>query len=90
MQSHMAHDILRAEAVPDAADALEPGFSAHVLDERLGDGLDMLDCVRLPAVLAVQPVHQVKVGGPVQRDGVALEDVRHVGHVAVFGVLVGY
>ena len=87
--SHVPHNILGTEAVPNSADPLGARRLPDVLDERLGDGLDLLDAVRLPRVLAGEPVHYIEVRPAVHRDGVALEHIRRVGSVAVLGKNIG-
>ena len=89
VHAHVTHHVLGSETVAYAADALEACFLAHVLDQRLSDGLNVFHCVGFAAVLALEPGLQVEVRGSVQGDGIALEDIWDVGHVAVFCKLVG-
>ena len=79
----LAHDVLPPEAVPDGTNPLGADRLAQVLDKLLDQRLRPVDAVVL------DPAREVEVAGPVQRDGVAEEDVGHVGEVAVRGELVG-
>ena len=78
-----AADVLGAEAVSGAADALAAERAAHLLQHRLDDWVHVLRQVVL------QPGHQVEARWPVDLDRVAVEEVGHHDEVAVGGELVG-
>lgn len=82
----MPDHVLGAEAVSHATDALAAQLGAH-LDERGVD--DRVDRGRQVAGWALEPFLHVEPCGPVQGDGVAVEEVRHDDEVAVGGELVG-
>lgn len=84
-----ASDVLSTKAVSDGADLLR-ALLLHVGDGLLDDRVDRVGQVALAFGAALlQPGHDVEVFGPVELDGVALEEVGHDDIVAVGGELVG-
>lgn len=81
---------LGTEAVAQGAD-LGEALVLEVLEGELDDGVDGLLGVGVLAVRAAsEPLHEVEVGGAVEREGVAVEDVDDEGVVAVGGEVVGH
>lgn len=78
-----AADVLAAEAVSNAPDALAAERAAHLLQHRLEDRVHVLRQVVL------QPAHQVEARWPIERGRVTVEEVGHHDEVAVGGELVG-
>lgn len=78
-----AGDVLGAEAVSDAAQALDAELALKLLDDGVDEGVELLRGVVL------EPARQVEALGDVDGDGVAVEEVGDDDEVAVGGVLVG-
>lgn len=79
----VAADVAAAKTVVNAADALDAELVAHLANNVFDDGLDML------GQMVLEPVHDLEALGPIQRDGVSLEQVGHDDEVAMLGELVG-
>lgn len=81
---------LCAEAVADCTNLLDAVLLLEGLDGLLDDGVDGLLGVGVLAVGALlDPGHDVLAAEAAEGDGVAVEEVRHEGQVAVGGELVG-
>lgn len=79
----VAADVAAAKTVADPADTLDAKLLAHLANNVVDDGLDVL------GQMVLEPVHDLEALGSIQRDRVALEQVGHDDEVAMLGELVG-
>ena len=89
IRPEMPYHILPAKAVPDSTNLLAPQHSAHLDQTGVDDRVDRWRQVAALGPALGQPRHDVEVAGPVQQDGVPVEQVRDQHQVPVGGELVG-
>lgn len=79
----VATDVPAAKAVANAANTLDAELLTHLTDNIVNDGLDVL------GQMVLEPLHDLEALGPIQRHGIALEQVGHHNKIAMRGELVG-
>lgn len=89
IRPQMPDDILCAETVADSANLLQAHLRPHLDQARIDDGIDGRRQMAALGPAFGQPRHEIKVAREVEREGVAVKEIRHDDMVAVCGELVG-